>query len=156
MEPRLKACLVLDARMTVRVARDGLRQPAMWITRPADVMRAERTKTGGWSEEDIAGHHQTMASAYQASRQAWLINIEGIFHVQFTDVPFGSPLLDRLLSGPLDDSRAHQVVNACTVEFFDQTLRGRRSALLTGDTTGLAEVEIASRGEQEKGAGPPG
>ena len=156
LEPRLKACLVLDARMTVRVARDGLRQPAMWITRPADVMRAERRKTGGWSEEDIAGHHQTMASAYQASRQAWLINIEGIFHVQFTDVPFGSPLLDRLLSGPLDDSRAHQVVNACTVEFFDQTLRGRRSALLTGDTTGLAEVEIALRGEQEKGAGPPG
>ena len=144
-ESRLKACLILDARMTVRVARDGLRQPAMWITRRPDVMRAERAKTGGWSEQDIAGHQQTMTSAYQASQQAWFVNIEGIFHVQFTDAPFGSPLLHRLLSGPLNSTRAHQVVNTCTIEFFDQALHSRKSELLGGDTTNYPEVTIVSR-----------
>lgn len=143
-EPRLKACLVLDARMTTRVVHDGLRQPAMWITRRADVMRAERVKTGGWSEADIASHQETMTSAYQASRQAWLVNIEGIFHLQFTDAPFGSPLLNQLLSGPLDGGRAHEIVNTCTVEFLDQSLRGRRSAFLAGATTNHPEVTVIS------------
>ena len=143
-EPRLKACLVLDAPMTDRVARDGLRQPAMWITRRADVMRAERAQTGGWSDEDIARQQQTVTSAYLASTRSWLVEIQGIFHVEFTDVPFGSPLIDLLLSGPLPGRRAHQIVNACTVEFFDQTLRERGSRLLAGDTSNLPEVSITS------------
>lgn len=143
-EPRLKACLILDAPMTVPVVRDGLRQPAMWITRRADVMRAERAKTGGWSDEDIARQQQTVTAAYQASTQAWLVNIQGVFHVEFTDFPFGSPLIERFLSGPLPSRRAHQIVNTCTVEFFDQTLRGRGSKLLAGDTTDLPEVSVTS------------
>jgi len=35
IEPRLRACLVMDAPMSTDVVRAGLQQPSMWITRDA-------------------------------------------------------------------------------------------------------------------------
>src|SRR5829696_592349 len=53
LEPRLRACLFLDAPMPTDVVEEGLQQPAMWITRDADAMRLERRKAGGWPEAEI-------------------------------------------------------------------------------------------------------
>jgi predicted dienelactone hydrolase len=52
-DPRIKACLVMDVALTADVVHSGLRQPVMWITRPADTMRLERQKDGGWPEQAI-------------------------------------------------------------------------------------------------------
>jgi hypothetical protein len=46
-DPRLRACLMLDAPMSTDVVRAGLRQPSMWITRDAASMRLERQRAGG-------------------------------------------------------------------------------------------------------------
>ena len=63
-DPRLKACLVMDVTMTADVVQQGLRQPSMWITRPAETMRLERQKSGGWAEKDIEEHQTRMRAVY--------------------------------------------------------------------------------------------
>ncbi|MBC7764459.1 hypothetical protein H7Y29_01965 [Microbacteriaceae bacterium] len=57
---RLKACLIMDVAMTKDTLEKGLKQPTMWLTRTADMMRNERSKFGGWSEADIKSTQDTM------------------------------------------------------------------------------------------------
>ena len=63
IEPRLRACLFMDAPMPVDVVTFGLRQPALWITRDAETMRLERRRSGGWTEADISEHQTSMRTA---------------------------------------------------------------------------------------------
>ncbi|MEO6300909.1 MAG: hypothetical protein ABIV25_00650 [Paracoccaceae bacterium] len=46
---RIRACLMMDAPVPTEVASIGLRQPALWISRPAKDQRFERAASGGWS-----------------------------------------------------------------------------------------------------------
>jgi len=55
VDPRLRACLAMDAPMPTDVVRSGLQQPTMWITREAATMRME-----GWSQSEIDEHQNTM------------------------------------------------------------------------------------------------
>jgi hypothetical protein len=80
-EPRLRACLVMDAPMSSDVVQAGLSQPSMWITRDAETMRLERQRAGGWPEEEIAAHLMTMRAVYQHLRGAgYFVQVAGMFH----------------------------------------------------------------------------
>lgn len=66
-DPRLEACLMMDAAMPVAVAESGLRQAVMWLTREADLMRLEREKSGGWNEDEIRVTQETMRATFEKS-----------------------------------------------------------------------------------------
>ena len=66
LEPRLRACLVMDAPMPTDVVQAGLQQPSMWITRDAAIMRLERQRAGGWPEAEIEAHQATMRAVYES------------------------------------------------------------------------------------------
>jgi hypothetical protein len=54
-----------------------------------------------------------------------------MFHVNLTDIPYWSPLLPRLgITGPIDADRAHHIINAYSLTFFNQQLLGRDEALM--------------------------
>ena len=141
-EPRLKACLVMDAPMPSTVNQSGLERPVMWITRDAKTMRRE-----GWTEFDIRQHQQTMRSAFDRSRSArYFVQLPGMFHANLTDVPLFSPLASGLgITGPIDRRRAHAVVNAYSLAFFDRHLRGRSAPLLDRSGTRFPEVILEAR-----------
>jgi hypothetical protein len=129
LEPRLRAGLLEDAFMPADVVRAGLRQPTMWITRDADTMRLERRRSGGWSEADIQETLTTMRAVFQSlPGDGYYVQVPGMFHADMTDVPLLSPLASRLgLSGPIGAPRAHQIINAYCLAFFDRHLKtGRR------------------------------
>lgn len=87
-DSRLDALLLLDAPVTTRTVAAGLDQPTMWITRPPDAMREERRRFGGWSEAEIAAHHQSMRATFNGLRApGWLLQVPGTSHLDFTDVP---------------------------------------------------------------------
>ena len=89
IEPRLRACLFMDAPMPVDVVKFGLQQPALWITRDADTMRLERRRSGGWSESDISEHQNSMQAVFASSRVAsYFVQLPGMFHVDLTDIPY--------------------------------------------------------------------
>ena len=49
------------------------------------------------------------------------------------------------LAGPLDGQRVHAIINAYSVAFFDQHLRGRPAKLLAGPGAPYPEVLFESR-----------
>ena len=148
-DPRLKACLMMDAAMPADVVQDGLRQPSMWITRDADSMRLERQRAGGWPEWEIAQTLTTMRAVFNKSLpgDGYYVQVPGMFHVDFTDTPYYFSSLAPLLgfSGTINAQRAHDIANAYSLAFFDQHLEGHPAALLNGPAKQYPEVLFEKR-----------
>jgi predicted dienelactone hydrolase len=148
LEPRLSACLMMDAPMAASVVQAGLQQPGMWITRDAASMRLERERAGGWPEAEIEAHLTSMRAVYGSLTGAgYFVQVPGMFHSNFLDVPLWSPLAPMIgLTGPIDGRRAHEIINAYSLAFFDRHLQGKSAALLDGPATQYPEVLFESRG----------
>ncbi|OYV02435.1 MAG: carboxylic ester hydrolase, partial [Burkholderiales bacterium PBB5] len=146
-DPRLRACLMMDAPAPTDVAKAGLNQPGMWITRDAAGMRLERERAGGWPEAEIEAHQTSMRAAYEAGSGAgYFVRVPGTFHSNFTDVPNWTPLAQVwALAGPINGQRAHSIVNAYSLAFFARELRGRAIHLLDGPSVQYPEVTFDAR-----------
>ena len=146
-EPRVRACLMMDAPMAADVVAAGLAKPSMWITRDAASMRVERRRSGGWSEAEIEAHQASMRAVYESLPGAgYFVRVPGTFHVNFTDIANWTPLGSWLnLTGPIDGQRAHDIINAYSLAFFDRHLMGRPAKLLDGPAEQYPEVLFESR-----------
>lgn len=146
-EPRVEACLVMDVVMTAEVVQKGLRQPSMWITRDADTMRLERQRAGGWTERDIEQTQTTMRAVYDnLPGDGYFVQVPGMFHIDLTDLTYVSPIFSLVgFSGPIDSHRAHSIINAYSLAFFDRHLRGKPAALLNGPAAQYPEVIFEKR-----------
>lgn len=143
---RLKACLMVDAAMPVAVVESGLTQPAMWVTRDADVMRLEREKSGGWSEDEIRMTQHTMRDTFgkSTSPSKYFVDVPGAFHVDFTDAPLWTPINKQLgLSGP-QGAQTPEILGAYVKAFFDEALRSRPAPLLDGTLKPYPGVVVRS------------
>ena len=146
-EPRLQACLFMDAPMPVDVVKSGLLQSTMWITRDAETMRLERRRSGGWPEAEISAHQTSMRTVFENLRGAgYFVQVPGMFHVNLTDIPYWSPLLPWLgVTGPINARRAHDIINDYSIAFFNKHLLGRAQALLDGPAAQYPEVVFDAR-----------
>jgi hypothetical protein len=147
VEPRLRACLLEDAFMPADVVRAGLQQPTMWITRDADTMRLERRRSGGWPEPAIAEHLTTMCAVYESlPTDGYYVQVPGIFHIDMNDGPMMSPIATSLgISGPMGIERAHEIVNAYSLAFFDRHLKTQPAALFDDLVEQYPEVLLETR-----------
>ena len=128
---RIKACLMLDAPAPTVVANRGLGKPALWLSRPAADQRAERAASGGWPEIEISAQANSIARAVANSREARVIQLNGFYHVDFTDVPTIQPIVGWLgMAGPIGAFQAHRTVASLTVDFFR---RMKKSPQLSGN-----------------------
>lgn len=124
---RIKACLMMDAPVPTAIANAGLRKPALWLTRSATDQRAERAASGGWPESEIAAQAESISRAVFNSRQARVVTLTGLYHVDFTDLPEIQPLLGRLgLASPVGTSQAHRQILRPTMAFF-RTMKAARN-----------------------------
>lgn len=142
LEPRIRACLVMDAPMPANVVEKGLQQPGMWMTRDAETMRLERNRSGGWSEEEINQHQTTMRAVFEKLPQNnYFVQIAGAFHVNFMDITYWSPLTSVLgISGPIEGQRAHTIINDYSLAFFNKYLKEKSMTLLEFPTQQYPEV----------------
>jgi hypothetical protein len=94
-------------------------------------MRLERRRSGGWSEPVIHETLSTMRAVYERlPGDGYYVQVPGVFHADMTDVPM---LASRAgLSGPVGVQRAHQIINAYSLAFFDRHLKGQPAVLLMG------------------------
>ena len=141
--------------MPTDVVQSGVQQPAMWVTRDAEPMRLERRSAGAWSERDVSEHQTTMRAVLEGlPGDGYCVQVPGMFHVDLTDIPLLSPLAPRLgLTGPIGVRRAHHIVNAYSVAFFDRHLKGRPLALLDGPAEQFPEAMFETR-RPSAGAAP--
>jgi predicted dienelactone hydrolase len=147
LDPRLQACLVMDAPMSTDVVTAGLQQPGMWITRDAASMRLERQRAGGWPDAEIEAHQASMRAVYEGlSGAGYFVRVPGMFHSNFTDIANWTPLASQWgLAGPIDAQRAHDIINAYSLAFFDRHLLGRPAELLDGPAGQYPEAMFESR-----------
>jgi len=146
-DPRLKACLVMDVVMSADVVQMGLQQPVMWITRDAETMRLEREKSGGWTEKDIEQTQSTMRAVYNTlPGDGYFVQVPGMFHIDLTDDTYISPIFPTIgFSGPIGIQRAHNIINAYSLAFFDRYLKGQAGTLLNGPAEQYPEILFESR-----------
>lgn len=127
LSPVVTGVAMADAHMHADVAAHGVGKPALWFTRTADDMRAERKRAGGWSEDDIADTigSTNQAIANQPNGMATEVPMPGLFHAQFTDTPrwFG-PGIRKTLEGTTTTAEAHKVINDTLITFFTPLLAG--------------------------------
>src|SRR5215216_2997947 len=147
LETRLRACLVMEAPMPTDVVEEGLRQPTMFITRDAETMRLERRKAGGWPEAEIHAHLTTMRAVFESlPGDGYFVQVPGMFHLNLTDIPLLTPLAPRLgLSGPIGVQRAHSIINAYSLVFFDRHLKSQPATRFDGPTKKYPEVTFETR-----------
>ena len=143
---RLKACLIMDVNIPAEVVEKGLTQPTMFITRSADTMRFERDSNDTWAEKDVILTVDTMRRVYESlPGDGYYVEIEGIFHINFTDVPYWSPVLPHIgITGPINAQRGFDIINAYSLAFFDRELKGQHSPLLGGQSEQYPEVKFES------------
>ena len=122
-DPRIKANLIMESRIPLKIAQTGLRVPTMVITRPAEAMRTERERSGGWTESDIQEHLSTMGNLCKNTAESEFIQIPDIFHVDFTDAPLWVPFAHFLgFSGKTPIEKTHHKLNELTLTFFEKHL----------------------------------
>ena len=141
-DPRIRACLMMDVWMPVDVVRDGLQQPALWISRDAGTMQLE-----GWSQADIEETLTSMRAVYNnLPGDGYFLLVPGMFHQDFSDASLLSPLTSWMgITGSINSQRAHTIVNAYSLAFFDRYLKGYQSALLNDSDRPFAEVIFEKR-----------
>ena len=121
---RIKASLIMESPIPKKIAQTGLPVPTMVITRPAEAMRAERKKSGGWTESDIEQHLSTMRALFENTAESEFVQLPDMFHVDFTDVPLWVPFAQLLgLSGRTPIEETHDKLNSLTLKFFEEYLR---------------------------------
>ena len=121
---RIKASLIMESPIPKKIAQTGLPIPTMVITRPAESMRTERKKSGGWTEKDIEQHLSTMRALFENTTESEFVQIPDIFHVDFTDVPLWIPFAQQLgFSGSTPIEETHDKLNSLTLKFFEEYLR---------------------------------
>jgi hypothetical protein len=147
LESRLRACLFLDAPMPTDVVEEGLQQPAMWITRDADAMRLERRKIGGWPEAEIHAELTSNRAVFESlPGDGYFVQVPGMFHSNYTDLPSWSPLWRLLgVAGPIDVQRANSIINAYSLAFFDRHLKSQPATRFDGPTKQYPEVHFETR-----------
>ncbi|HKH36396.1 MAG TPA: hypothetical protein VKA82_04370, partial [Rubrobacter sp.] len=125
----------------------GLQQPAMWITRDADAMRLERRKIGGWPEAEIHAELTSNRAVFESlPGDGYFVEVPGMFHSNYTDIPSWSPLW-RLLgfAGPIDVQRANSIINAYSLAFFDRHLKSQPATRFDGLRKLYPEVHFETR-----------
>ncbi len=144
-EPRLQACLDMDAAMPADVVQSGLRQPAMFISREAKWMQLE-----GWVQADIDETQTTMRAVYDSlPGDGYLVLVPGMYHVNHSDAPYFSPVGSLIgFTGPIDGQRGLDIIKAYSLAFFDKELKGQPSPLLNGPSRQFSEVIFSSKSKE--------
>lgn len=129
MDDRFKACLGLDVGMPPDAVETGLKQPIMWFTRSAKSMQRE-----GWKPYEISEDQSSVKSVFdRLPGDGYLVYLYGIHHPDISDLPtfFARPL-DRFLglTGSTDWRKTHAIINAYSLAFFDEYLKGEPEPLL--------------------------
>ena len=76
----------------------------------------------------------------------YFVQVAGMFHSNFMDVPIWLPLAPLLgLSGPIDGQRGHRIVKAYSLALFDRHLKHEPAALLDGPSEQYPEVLLQTR-----------
>lgn len=136
-DPRVVAAVDHDGQLFGDVRQQGTSRPVLQLHHGVD-------DALGYPEKDRADVRRLMAlveswdsTARAASTADWYaVKIAGTDHGDFSDLALFYPRRE----GMIEARRAHEIINAYTLAFFDRYLKGRPGELLTAPTPPYPEV----------------
>lgn len=137
-DPRCKATLTLDPFMkpiSDEALKEGLQNPTLHIFSEV------------WTSDENLNRFTPFAQNSYPS--PLVISILGSAHYDFSDLPLLSPLAYRIgLKGPINGERMVSIVNDYLLAYFNQSLRGELSYLLTGPSADYPEAIFQYPGDE--------
>jgi predicted dienelactone hydrolase len=146
LDARFKAGIALDVGAPQEAVENGLSQPFMFITRDTATMEQELASLDPEERQALVDEQMDSIQAVfdEPGKERYLVKIHGLFHYNATDLPLWSPLTPVIgMAGPIDISRAHRIINAYTLAFFDRHLGGQPAPLLDSPSPDYPEVEFS-------------
>lgn len=151
-DPRVRAAVDLDGQLFGDVSETGTNRPVLLFhggvepTAPDPEEGEEGTDPEAQAREQAAVMQEligTVESNYRSLIQAstgdrYRVTVEGASHGHFSDLVLFSPSNP----GQLDAARAHEILNALTLQFFDKYLRDCRAPLLDGQGRPFPEIKL--------------
>ncbi|MDX8360708.1 hypothetical protein [Cytobacillus sp. IB215316] len=75
--------------------------------------------------------------------EGFVLEVNSAEHFDFSDVPLWSPVFSMVgFTGKIKPKKAHRIINAYTLAFFDTYLKGTKDTLLTNDDTSYKEAKL--------------
>jgi len=129
-DDRVKAVVDQDGQLFGDVRQRGTNRPVLLLHHGADDAESVKEEDRPLVRKMLALVASWDSSARAASTGDWYeATIAGTDHGNFSDLM----LFYRTREGRIDPRRAHQLINRYTLEFFDRYLKGKPSALLSGE-----------------------
>lgn len=144
MDKRFKAGIDMDGALFGPVATTGIEQPFLFLDDGNDPPWADlksanpvRRRYARTEERDLLVERQTLQR-----RGGYRVKILGTEHINFTDTALFSPVRRITGAGKIGARRAMEIINAYSVAFFEEYLKGNESALLHGPSPQFPEVRF--------------
>jgi predicted dienelactone hydrolase len=142
LDPRIKAAVDQDGQLFGRARSTGSTRPIMLMHNTSDPMKsvpeAERAAMAGLLAT-VRGWDSVFRAA--STGPVYDVSIARTSHGNFSDLTLFFPRDTTAL----DPRRAHEIITAYTVAFFDRYLRNRPSPLLEGPAPGFNEVTFGKK-----------
>lgn len=138
-DPRVKAVIDHDGQLFGDVRDQGISRPVMLFHNGSDPA-AEGTEETRAVLRELVGMTKVWDSTFLSKTTAprYEITLARTNHAHFSDLLLFYPR-DTTQVAP---ERAHEIINAYTLAFFDQYLKNRPSELLNGKSKNYPEVEL--------------
>jgi predicted dienelactone hydrolase len=144
-DTRVKAALNEDGWMFGEVATRGLDKPYMVMNDDGPAITASQLQSkdaqtrreSKLTEIDIDNLNHTFRAF-----GGYLLMIRGSRHFDFSDRPLYSPIRRLTEAGTISPMRAHEIVEAYTLQFFSHTLQGKSAPLLAANGSPYKEVQF--------------
>lgn len=138
-DPRVIAAIDHDGQLFDDVRQSGTTRPVLLIHHGVDDAMEYPEKDRAMVRELMKEVSSWDSTARMASTGDWYaLTIDGTDHGNFSDLA----LFLRQPDGRTDPRRAHEIINAYTLSFFDQYLRGIPSALLATTSAPYPEARL--------------
>jgi len=145
LDARIGAAVNIDGRHWATALEHGVQKPYLFIGEPllmpdAAALASKDPATRYEAALDQVDYrnlavHLRENGGIQAS-------IAGTTHANFSDGSLSSHWRRLSGGGPIDALRAHRILDAYVLAFFEQTLRGQPSSLLAGPSPEYPEVRL--------------
>jgi len=142
-DPRVKAAVDHDGQLFGDVREKGTTRPVMLIHNSQTPQELGTTDRDREVMAELVSMVRAWDSTFRASStNDWYdVTIAKTTHGHFSDLTLFFPKN----VAQLEPSRAHEIINAYTLAFFDKYLRGRDSDLLAGPSPSYPEVAFRKR-----------
>jgi predicted dienelactone hydrolase len=151
-DDRFDAAINMDGTLFGDVASHGIARPLMLMLSERVPLTAEQIRFSGSSPEADAYFQQreatTQAIVYEHAAPGYRLTLQGSTHRTFIGFePIAAPALfiPAEVVGTIDGARAVGIIDDYVVSFFDQHVKGQKSARLGGSPNDDSEVNFESR-----------